>query len=109
MARETWIFRNGRMVKCNPLARVGSTGVMIIGDSLPDLVHPASGKRYSSKARFRDETRARGLVEFGTERQERRVREMPTAKAAVKEAIERLRAGHRPAALARMAWGERNG
>jgi hypothetical protein len=38
-----------------------------ISDSLPDIVHPSSGKRYSSKAAFRAETRARGLTEVGNE------------------------------------------
>lgn len=97
MTRSTWVYRDGKMVK-RPLARNHSGGVMIISDALPDLVHPADGKRYSSKSRFRAETKAHGLVEFGNERQTRRTPEMPDPAPAVKQAIERLRAGYRPQA-----------
>lgn len=69
---------------------------MIISDALPDLVHPVDGKRYDSKSRFRSVTKAHGLVEYGTERQERRVTEFSPVAPAVKASIERLRAGYRP-------------
>lgn len=39
----------------------------VISDTLDDMVHPATGERYSSKKKFRDETRARGLTEVGNE------------------------------------------
>lgn len=38
-----------------------------ISDALPDVVHPSNGKVYTSKAAFRAETAARGLVEVGNE------------------------------------------
>jgi hypothetical protein len=43
---------------------------MVIRDNIGGirgLVHPATGERYDSKSRFRDETRARGLTEMGNE------------------------------------------
>lgn len=37
-----------------------------ISDSMPPTRHPSNAKIYESKKRFRDETKARGCVEVGT-------------------------------------------
>lgn len=95
MSRETWVFRGGKMVR-KTSRQASSQGIMVISDSLPDLLHPATGKRYDSKSRFRAETRVRGLVEFGTEQQKRRPVEMSPVAPAIKQAIEKLRSGYRP-------------
>lgn len=39
----------------------------VIADDMAPLKHPANGRYYTSKSKFRDETRARGLIEIGTE------------------------------------------
>lgn len=44
-------------------------GAYVISDTMDGIVHPANGKRYDSKSRFRDETRARGCVEVGNDMQ----------------------------------------
>ena len=87
--RMTWV----PIARYRPQHVAGS--LYVIGDTLPDLVHPANGKRYDSKSRFRAETKARGLVEFGTETQKRVETPMSPLKPAIKTAIEQLRAGYR--------------
>jgi hypothetical protein len=39
----------------------------VIDDTMVPLKHPISGKVYDSKTEFRKETKARGLIEIGTE------------------------------------------
>ncbi len=69
MARTgTWVMRGGRLVekhRAAPLPRAGVRGV--ISDSLPDLIHPCTGKRMDSKSEFRRVTKAKGGVEVGNE------------------------------------------
>ena len=47
--------------------RVGNEIVTLrfISDSMPDTRHMSNGKIYTSKKKFRDETRARGCIEVG--------------------------------------------
>lgn len=74
--RGTYVIRDGVAVLKHLAApldgqrrgpRSGLSKPHYINDSLPDIPHPSSGKVYSSKAAFREETRARGLVEVGNE------------------------------------------
>jgi hypothetical protein len=74
MARGTYVMRDGQLVpkhQAEPLQRRGPRSAlpmpMVISDTLDDVVHPATGERYASKKKFRDETRARGLTEVGNE------------------------------------------
>lgn len=74
MARGTYVMRDGQLVPKHlaaPLQRRGPQSdlprPMVISDTLDDMVHPATGQRYTSKKKFRDETRARGLTEVGNE------------------------------------------
>lgn len=83
MARGTYVMRDGQLVPKHlapPLQRRGPRSdlprPMVISDTLHDVVHPATGERYSSKKKFRDETRARGLTEVGNE--DFPVRQLPT-------------------------------
>lgn len=61
--------------------RTGEFNVVrgIISDEIQATLHPVDGKHYTSKARFRAETRAHGCVETGTERMPRTrpVKDMP--------------------------------
>lgn len=74
--RGTYVIRDGKLVLkhlAQPLdgQRRGPRSALptphYISDGLPDIPHPSSGKIYSSKAAFRAETKARGLVEVGNE------------------------------------------
>lgn len=47
----------------HPQKQTISTQIII--DDMPRTQHPSNGKFYTSKKKFRDETRARGLVEVG--------------------------------------------
>ena len=40
----------------------------VITDEMPGLKHPMSNRIYTSKRRFREETRVRGGIEVGTEK-----------------------------------------
>lgn len=70
MARATYVFRNGKCVpkyKARPReTRQNATGV--ISDIMDPTWHPIDGKRYDSKAQFRQVTRAHGCVEVGNEK-----------------------------------------
>ena len=44
-----------------------SRAFAVVGDGMDPAVHPANGKVYDSKSRFRAESRARGLEEIGNE------------------------------------------
>lgn len=77
MARGTWVMRDGKLVPKHlapPLTPKGERSALpipyVISDNLGGihgLVHPSTGQRYDSKARFRAETEARGLTEVGNE------------------------------------------
>ena len=98
MSRETYVMRRGRLVPkrlATPLYR-SDAAPMVIGDSLPGggLVHPANGKMYDSKSRFRDETRARGCVEVGNDvRKPRQAVDMPPVREDIRRAISELGGG----------------
>jgi hypothetical protein len=67
----------------------------IIEDSLPPggMWHPATGVHVHSKSKFRQMTKAAGCIEVGNEIQkDRRNWELPGAREAVIETIERFKA-----------------
>lgn len=70
MARTgTWVYRAGKLVPKHRAALRTMTPVRgVISDSLPDMIHPCTGKRMDSKSEFRKVTRAKGGVEVGNER-----------------------------------------
>jgi len=45
--------------------------LQFITDGMNETWHPANGKYYTSKKRFRDETKARGCIEVGNEIKEK--------------------------------------
>jgi hypothetical protein len=61
----TYVMRKGRLVRkerSEPLP-----GVFVISDEMAPTRHMADGKHYTSKAKFRQATRAAGCVEVGNE------------------------------------------
>jgi hypothetical protein len=93
----TYVLRNGKLVEKH-LASPRSTFIRgVISDNIPDLVHPANGKRYSSKSTFRKVTKAYGYQEVGTEKQrDRRVPAHQDFSRDVVEAVKKLNDGYRP-------------
>lgn len=82
-------------------------------DGMDALVHPATGETFDSKSRFREVTRAHGLVEVGTEARNyvnNQKAPKDTAKArkkAVADAYTMLEQGYRPPPNESLAeWGE---
>ncbi len=67
----TYVYRNGKLVdKRYAGPKEGSgTGKLrgVISDEMPETRHMADGKYYTSKAKFRQATRAAGCVEVGNE------------------------------------------
>ena len=78
---QTWAERPTRI----------ATGIQIIRDEMDPAVHMADGKHYTSKARYRETTRAHGFIEIGNERQaDARRFELPPLGADIARAIEQL-------------------
>ena len=66
----TYVLRNGKMVDRDyapPLVERFGTGPNIISDCMSDTRHMADGKYYSSKAKFREITKAHDCVEVGND------------------------------------------
>lgn len=68
----TYVYRDGKLVnKRFAQAKEAQNGKasFVISDEMPATRHMADGKHYTSKAKFREATRAAGCVEVGTETQ----------------------------------------
>lgn len=99
----SWVMRKDakgklKLVEKHLAAPKGSQFVSgVISDSIPDLVHPANGKRYSSKSTFRKVTKAYGYQEVGTEKQsDRRRPAHQNFGQDVIEAVRKVNEGYRP-------------
>lgn len=66
-----YVFRQNKWVVQGSPEDTGfnprESGHSVIGDSMPPTWHPATGEIIDSKSRFRQTTRAAGLVEFGND------------------------------------------
>ena len=65
--KRKFIWHNGEFVDVTDWKRPPSVFPAIIRDSMDALVHPATGETLDSKSRFREVTKAHGLVEVGTD------------------------------------------
>lgn len=92
MKGKTYVLRNGRLVlKSDAPPRPRRDAPMVISDIMPRMRHPSNGKMYDSKSRFRAETKVRGCVEVGTEKQvDRRRHDLGDRKADIAAAIREL-------------------
>ena len=66
----TFVYRNGELVDKNiagPKNEKLGTTAYVISDEMPETRHMASGEYFTSKAKFRQATRAAGCVEVGNE------------------------------------------
>jgi hypothetical protein len=64
----TYVYRNGELVEKHLAApRAGEGVAYVISDEMPETRHMADGKMYTSKAKFREATRATGCIEVGNE------------------------------------------
>lgn len=74
----------------------GASAPFVVSDSMDATWHPADGKKYDSKSKFRRMTRAAGYTEIGNERQQDSRRVERVTKQEIARAIEQVRAGYRP-------------
>jgi hypothetical protein len=106
--REAWVWRNGELVEKGgpldirpPVARGAFPTPAVIGDTQPDLICHADGKRYSSKSAMRKAVKAAGCVELGNDaasfRREPAVERI--TKREIGEALQKVRQGYKPAPL----------
>lgn len=66
----TFVYRNGKLVDkrhAPPKEGKHGTASFVISDEMAETRHMADGKMYTSKAKFREATRAHGCVEVGNE------------------------------------------
>lgn len=66
----TFVYRKGKLVdkkRAGPKNEKLGNASFVISDEMPETRHMADGKHYTSKAKFRQATRAAGCVEVGNE------------------------------------------
>lgn len=66
----TYVYRNGKLVdrnKAGPKNEKLGTASFVISDEMEATRHMATGEYLTSKAKFRQATRAAGCIEIGTE------------------------------------------
>jgi hypothetical protein len=61
----TYVIRNGKLVE--KTAEMAAEAPSVIRDEMEPLRNMADGRRYTSKAKFRQATRDAGCVEIGNE------------------------------------------
>lgn len=68
MARQVYVFRDGKMVPIEQAGEVKSRPE-IITDEMPPTQHMCDGQMYTSKKKFRNVTKMFGCVEVGDSEQ----------------------------------------
>lgn len=66
----TFVMRKGVLVpieQATPLVQVFGSGPAVISDAMAPTRHMCDGNYYTSKAAFRETTKAHGCVEVGTD------------------------------------------
>ena len=97
--KSKFIWHEGRWVDVTNWRPPPRRTPYIIRDTMDAAWHPATGEMMDSKSRFREATRAHGLVEVGNDwrnSQNPRMDDVNSVKKDVAEAIERLEAGAVP-------------
>ena len=65
--KRKFVWMDGRFVDVTNWSRPAPKFPAIHRDTMDALVHPATGERYDSKSRFREVTKAHGMVELGND------------------------------------------
>ncbi len=99
----TFVIRDGKIINkelAPPLFECHGVGPNIISDTMSDTRHMADGKYYSSKAKFREITKAHDCVEMGNDSslfQPRKPKLLDRSKRVsdIKQAIEKLKSKRR--------------
>lgn len=101
-----YIRHNGEWVPADRFVRAPSVFPMIIRDTMDPLVNMADGKLYDSKSRFRETTRAHGLIEIGNEQQATQRAKLPPAGPDIARAWEMVEQGYQPEPLQAIDSGD---
>ncbi len=108
--KRKYVWHNGTFVDVTDWKPAPRKTPYIIRDTMDALQHPATGEMFDSKSRFRDVTKAHGLVEVGNDSQKsRNIHSEPkhARKKAISEAYEAVAAGYTPPPSESIAdWGE---
>lgn len=100
----TYVMRNGKLVDkrtAPPKEGIHGSAVFVISDEMSATRHMADGQMYTSKAKFRQATRAAGCVEVGTETKTLLTPRKPIEldrgqrREAIQQAIHQIRNGQR--------------
>lgn len=95
MAKGHWVYRNGKAIPVEKAGR-GKPRIQIISDEMAETWHPADGKHYSSRRKFRDVTKMYGCVELGDEPfRPQEIPEVPGRKEEILRAYDSLSKGQR--------------
>ena len=97
--KRKYIWHDGRFVDVTDWRPPPRRFPAIHTDGMQAAIHPATGQVMDSKSRFREATRAAGLVELGNDyrtNQNPRFDDVESVKKDVAEAIGRLEAGAVP-------------
>lgn len=94
MAREVFVYREGLGViprdEAPPLHAQHGTGAYVQSDSMAPIRSHADGRMYDSKSQYRRDLKARGLIEVGNERVERRPAPLPPVRETLRRTIQQL-------------------
>lgn len=101
-----YIRHNGEWVPASLFVRPPSVAPMIIRDTMDPVVNMADGRTYDSKSRFRETTRAHGLIEVGNERVVPQRAKMPKAGPDIARAWEMVEQGCHVAPLEKVNSGD---
>lgn len=67
-----------------------TSGFYVISDTMEPMRSMADGKMYDSKSQYRGDLRARGLIEVGNDRIERRPVQAPPVREHMRQALRQL-------------------
>ena len=113
MSKSKYVWHGGQWVDVTHWKPAPRRTPYIIRDAMDAMQHPATGEVFDSKSRFREVTRAHGLVEMGTDApksrnsgNEKQQQEKAITKA-VAQAYTMLEQGYQPPPNESIAdWGE---
>lgn len=110
MSKSKYIWHDGRWVDVTHWKPAPRRTPYIIRDTMDHAQHPATGQYFDSKSRFREVTKAHGLIEVGNDSRNSRKPAEDQGKAitkAVAQAYEMLEQGHVPPPVETLSeWGE---
>lgn len=65
--RKSYRWCDGKFIELSPASVAGESSPTVISDEMPPTQHPCNGRFYTSKTKFREETKARGCEEVGND------------------------------------------